>query len=255
MDDKKIESYEEIHKKLVEAMQEACVHDSFDDYKTPYIDMSFIYEDEVSEVEPSKKKRFSFAVRFNKIAAIIIILLLGGNIVMMATDSGTSYGEKGLLHRLTNTITGVVTDNDNPADEDEVVNQYIAVTDEEIQAIKKKFPELYEPTYLPNGFELNELRIEFYTSGDCRGKYIYESDSEILTISLSYNADSDGKFLSMNVDENIEFAEKLTDRNIYVYKDINQKTYVADVFFENCMIDINRLNDKQEIIKIAYGLE
>lgn len=43
--DKK-DTYEETHRKLVEAMQEACVSDEFDDYpETPELDLSFLYEE------------------------------------------------------------------------------------------------------------------------------------------------------------------------------------------------------------------
>ena len=93
---KKNNSYEETHRKLVEAMQEACVRDDFDDYPDPDIDISFIYEDTDDDAEAenlppeTRKKRFSFTSRFNKIAAILVVLLLTGNIMLLATNSNES---------------------------------------------------------------------------------------------------------------------------------------------------------------------
>lgn len=44
MKDKK--TYEETHRKLVEAFQEACCSDDFDDYpETPEFDLSFLNEE------------------------------------------------------------------------------------------------------------------------------------------------------------------------------------------------------------------
>ena len=81
MDKRRNDSYEETHRRLVEAMQEACIHDDFADYPEPDIDISFIYDDveddleEIPAVEVPKKKRFGFTSRFNKVAAILVVLL------------------------------------------------------------------------------------------------------------------------------------------------------------------------------------
>ncbi|MBP3383978.1 MAG: hypothetical protein J6M22_00770, partial [Firmicutes bacterium] len=137
MDRKKIDSYEETHRKLVEAMQEACVRDDFDDYPDPDIDISFIYEDTDDDAEAenlppeTRKKRFSFTSRFNKIAAILVVLLLTGNIMLLATNSNESYGHKGLLHRITNGDTILFTDKEYIT-EDEIVESYLAEDEKEI---------------------------------------------------------------------------------------------------------------------------
>ena len=73
MDKERKLSYEETHKKLVEAMQQACLSDEFDDYRSPDIDLSFLTE-EPAEEKP--KKRFASMSRFYKVATILIILLL-----------------------------------------------------------------------------------------------------------------------------------------------------------------------------------
>lgn len=252
MDNRKYESYAETHKKLVEAMQKACVHDDFDDYKTPYIDLSFLEEEYTTAVEMPDKKRFSFANHFNNIAAILVILLLGGNMIMMATDSNESYGDKGLLHRLSNTITGVVTDGDNPVGTDEIIEEHIITSSDGIVEITKRFPDLYIPEYLPDGFELDVLSISFFDSGDCRAKYEYICDNDILCIGISYTSDSKESLFLSSTSE-LEVLE-MQDRIIYLYKDIEKERYIADVYFEDCNVDISGLNNKNELLYVAQSL-
>lgn len=257
MDRKKIDSYEETHRKLVEAMQEACVRDDFDDYPDPDIDISFIYEDidddaEAENMPPeTRKKRFSFTSRFNKVAAILVVLLLTGNILLLATNSNESYGHKGLLHRLSETMTGVVTDNDNPVGEDEVVDYYNAYTMNDIISISKQFPDLYIPTYMAKGYELEEFVIRTYESSDYTVLYNYINGNEVLNINLSYCSDSNYKIYHSDPVETI----RLEDRIIYVRYDVADETYTIEIVYEKCVAEIDGLNNKEEMIKIATGMK
>lgn len=251
MDNRKYESYAETHKKLVEAMQKACVHDDFDDYKTPYIDLSFLEEEYTTAVEMPDKKRFSFANHFNNIAAILVILLLGGNMIMMATDSNESYGDKGLLHRLSNTITGVVTDGDNPVGTDEIIEEYVIKSEIDFGKLDKLLPVVYVPQYIPRGFDFDTATIKFYASNDCVAKYKYVYDEDVLLIGISYNLDSMKKVYSTDPLHVVE----LEDRMVYSYYDIDNDTYIADVYFEDCIIEVSGIDNINEIEKVAFNLE
>lgn len=250
MDNRKYESYAETHKKLVEAMQKACVHDDFDDYKTPYIDLSFLEEEYTTAVEMPDKKRFSFANHFNNIAAILVILLLGGNMIMMATDSNESYGDKGLLHRLSNTITGVVTDGDNPVGTDELIEEHVITSYENMNKIFDIFPHLYVPQYIPELYEFQKLSIKCFKSRDYIANYEYVNEEDTLHIGITYNEDDMKKVYSVDMMDVI----KLDDRIIYLYCDVDNDTYIADLYLEDCLIEISGLKEQNETKNVALNI-
>lgn len=253
MDRKKNDSYEETHRKLVEAMQEACVRDDFDDYPDPDIDISFIYEDidddaEAENMPPeTRKKRFSFTSRFNKVAAILVVLLLTGNILLLATNSNESYGHKGLLHRLSETMTGVVTDDDNPVGEDEVIEHYIITSDEGFGELEKKLQDLYVLEYITPGFKLAKVDIRVLGSGDRVIMYDYFHGNQYINVNMSYCIDNTQKVYSSKPIEIMEFNDKM----IYVNFDAGDSTYSVDVIYEDCIIEINSSLDKEELVMIA----
>lgn len=255
MDNKKPESYEETHKKLAEALQEACSTKEFGEYKIPEMDLSFLEDDcifDESEELPvpeknEKKKHFHFS-RFTKVAAIIVILLLSINILMLATDSTDSYGNRGIINK----IVGVFTDDEGYIEDNEVIKTYVITNEDEMFDMVTSFPELYVPNYLPNEFELNKLIVEFTASGDCRAKYKYvKGKKEEVLIGLSYAIDSMEVMYSADEYEKI----KLEDRIICIYQDVNNDGYVADVYFDDCVIDIVGLNNKNELIEIAKEIK
>lgn len=251
--DKKHESYEETHRKLVEAMQNACIQDDFADYKSPDIDLSFIYEDAADngKKEPARTRKSRIS-RFNKVAAIIVVILLGGNILMMATQSGESYGEKGLLHRISETVTGVVTDEDNPVDSMEIREKHLIESEEMVASLSDAIPNLYYPSYLPTGFIFKELYIEIYNSDYLWAKYEYVRNDEKISIGLTYLDDSQEKvYLAKQAVEII----KCEDRYIYIYMDSSNNAYVTDIYLEDCTIDVNGLKDKNEAIALAMNLK
>ncbi len=242
MDKERYESYEETHKKLVEAMQEACTSDEFDDYDPAYIDLSFL-ENEPEEEKPVR--RFKPMSRFYKVATILIILLLGGNMLMMAGESGESYGDRSIVGK----IVGIFDDRES-TEGVELVEEYTVSEEEGISKIIADFPELYLLGYIPEGFSFEELRVEIFTTGDSRAKYEYVSEDEFLSIGLTYNLESREKIYSGDAEDIIEY----NDRVIYIYKDVNDLHYVADVYFDNCTIDINGMSDKLETIKVARNI-
>lgn len=259
MDNKKPETYEDTHKKLTEALQEACSTKEFGDYKIPDIDLSFLNEDyicdeyeELPMYEKSEnRKNFHFS-RFSKVAAIILILLLSINIIMLATDSNDSYGKKGLLHRISKGVAGMFTDEEYIST-DEIIESYCITSEEHIGKILEIFPDIYIPYYLFNEFKLEKMSVKFYASGDIRAEYIFAKSENKLRVGLSYTIDERETIYSSTTSD-IETIE-LDDRIICIYKDKVKDEYVADIYFEDCYVDISGLNDSDELIKVAESLE
>lgn len=254
MDNEKFESYEDTHKKLAEAMQEACSTKEFGEYKVPYIDLSFLeYDYEFDETgehqmpEINKKKKGIYFSRFMKVAAIIIVVLLSINIIMLSSNSTDSYGDRGIINKLVGVFSG---ENDYTSD-DEIVKTYVITDEEELPEMIESFTELYVPNYVPYGFELKKLIVEFTESGDNRVKYRYIREKEEFSIGILYGTDLNIIKHSVDVDEQINSV----DRVICVYKDVNNDGYIADIYFDDCVIDIIGLKNKNELIEVAKELK
>lgn len=198
------------------------------------------------------KKHFS--TRFNKVAAILIIALLSINIIMMATDSIDSYGSKGLLHRISSSVLGVFTDS-NDVDDAQVVDEYYATTEEEVNNILERFPDTYVPQYIPEGYSFVSMDVKCMASGDRWMNYTYMDDNDLFTIDMSYAADETARVFAPNVIDESGVIIKMSDRIICTYLDTIQKKFVSDIYFNDCMMDISCMDNKEDIIKIAKCME
>ena len=239
-------SYRQVHKKLEEAMQDALTSDEAGPFGSPEIDYSFI--DSKSE---KKSHKWSGMSRFNKVAAIIVIVLLGMNVVMMATGSGVSYSEKGLLHRIYEGARGIFTDEDESeyVEIDETGRTYTITDADKIDEAKNIYPNLYIPQYIPERYKFAELIVEENIADNIYAKYTYLDSTysiEIAMISINHQ----GGLISKNTDNLYE----LEDRLISVYWDDMYRMYVADIYFEDVLVNISGDINKDEILEIAKSI-
>lgn len=242
--DKKWTQYEENHNKLVEAMQQASMSDASGDYKSPEIDLSFL---NYPVPEPKKRSRISFS-NFGRVAAVLIIVLLSLNLVLVSTDSIDSYGEKGLLHRIQVGINGIFTDQEEERLSTDVVESFVISDFSKIDLAKEFLPELYVPEYMPDGYVFENLEINQYMLGDYEAKYEYIDKNSQIDIICYYSNDSR---ITVYAHDAQEYS--MQDRIITI--DTNDdKRYCADIYFQDCMIHINDVLQKEEILKIAQGL-
>ena len=157
-------SYEEVHKKLGEELEKAYLKRETPEEKIPEFDLSFLEEQpyepteendaarEESFISPKEKKKHRFS-RFAKVAAVLIIFLLCTNIIMLGRDSSESYGDKGILHRLYQGVTGLFTDSEEETEESDVEETVTVLDEKDIDSAKEFLPGLYVPTYIPDGYE------------------------------------------------------------------------------------------------------
>ena len=221
-------SYEEVHKKLGEELEKAYLKRETPEEKIPEFDLSFLDEQpyepteendaarEESFISPKEEKKHRFS-RFAKVAAVLIIFLLCTNIIMLGRNSTESYGDKGILHRLYQGVTGLFTDSEEETEESDVEEfmTFDRLGEKELKKAKEFLPGLYVPTYIPEGYELDRLEIKKFYSGDYQCLYLYKRDTDMIKLSLLY---------SVHQDITYQFPEEgtlieLNDRKIFVSKD------------------------------------
>ena len=254
-------SYEEVHKKLEEELEKAYLKRETPEEKIPEFDLSFLDEQpyelteendaarEESFISPKEEKKRRFS-RFVKVAAVLIIFLLCTNIIMLGRDSTESYGDKGILHRLYQGVTGLFTDSEEETEESDVEETVTVLDEKDIDSAKEFLPGLYVPTYIPDGYELEQLKIKKFYSGDYQCNYEYKNEKETIKLLLYYFADKDFAYQWSGEGELIT----LQDRKILVSEDSVNNDVVVSVYTEICNIEIVGYNNKVELISIAKGM-
>ena len=254
-------SYEEVHKKLGEELEKAYLKRETPEEKIPEFDLSFLDEQpyepteendaarEESFISPKEEKKRRFS-RFVKVAAVLIIFLLCTNIIMLGRDSTESYGDKGILHRLYQGVTGLFTDSEEETEESDVEETVTVLDEKDIDSAKEFLPGLYVPTYIPDGYELEQLKIKKFYSGDYQCNYEYKNEKETIKLLLYYFADKDFAYQWSGEGELIT----LQDRKILVSEDSVNNDVVVSVYTEICNIEIVGYNNKVELISIAKGM-
>lgn len=256
-------SYEEVHKKLGEELEKAYLKRETPEEKIPEFDLSFLDEQpyepteendaarEESFISPKEEKKRRFS-RFAKVAAVLIIFLLCTNIIMLGRDSSESYGDKGILHRLYQGVTGLFTDSEEKTEESDVEEfmTFDHLGEKELKKAKEVLPGLYVPTYIPEGYEFEKLEIQKYYSGDFHGKYLYKSNNDTITILLYYSGDLE---VSYQLPENGQLIE-LGDRKIIVFEDEVESRNWVSVYMEDCTVDITGKCNVEDLIMIGKKL-
>ena len=256
-------SYEEVHKKLGEELEKAYLKRETPEEKIPEFDLSFLDEQpyepteendaarEESFISPKEEKKHRFS-RLAKVAAVLIIFLLCTNIIMLGRDSTESYGDKGILHRLYQGVTGLFTDSEEETEESDVEEfmTFDRLGEKELKKAKEFLPGLYVPTYIPEGYELEQLEIKKFYSGDYQCNYEYKNEEETIKLLLYYFADKDFAYQWSGEGELIT----LQDRKILVSEDSVNNDVVVSVYTEICNIDISGYNNKNELISVAIGM-
>lgn len=253
-------SYEEVHKKLGEELEKAYLKREVPKEDVPEFDFSFLDEEpeldaeepdavrEEVSVSPAKtrKRRFS---RFTKVAAVVIILLLCTNIFLLGKDSSESYGDKGILHRLYQGVTGLFTDSEEQTEASDVEEfmDFDTLGEKELKKAKEFLPGLYVPTYIPEGYEFSDLSIEKYYSGDYQGIYLYKNGENEIQILQHYSQDTD---VSYQLPEEGELIE-LSDRKLVVFGDEVKNVYWVTVYTETCIMDVSGSCDRNELVEIG----
>lgn len=245
-----------IHRRLVEEFREADRKYGKDDGEVPEFDFSFLDDPDTGPGSRHKRagktaREGSGFRRFMVAAVCVMILLLSANLLLIMTDSTDIYGDRGILHRIKTGVAGLFTDED-AADPDGVRESMIITDMKDIGSAKKFLPQLYVPEYMPEGYELKNLEIDEYYSGDVMGEYQF-SDSHGRDIMIAFEyVNGDTSHTSASQGELME----LKDRKIYITESSARDELCADVITEDSYLVVTGIPEqKPDIIKIAEALK
>ena len=254
-------SYEEVHKRLGEELEKAYLKRETLGERTPEFDLSFLKEEPDAPTEENdaareevfvpakteKKRRFS---RFTKVAAVVIIFLLCTNIFLLGKNSSESYGDKGILHRLYQGVTGLFTDSEEQTEDSDVEEAVTVLDEKELESAKEFLPGLYVPTYMPEGYNFEKLTLKKYYSGDYQANYWYINGNERIKILLYYSSNLD---ISYQVPEEGKLIE-LEDRRILVFQDDIENKNIVTVYTEACSMDIKGEVSVEDLVEIGKNM-
>lgn len=251
MNRKDKKSYEEIHKRLGEELEKAYLKREIPEEEIPEFDLSFMDEEPKPEPLPEpvvRKHRFS---RFAKVAAVVIVFLLCTNIFLLGKNSSESYGDKGILHRLYQGVTGLFTDSEEETEASDVEEALTVLEEKDLDNAKEFLPELYIPTYMPEGYEFEKLEIKKYYSGDVQGDYLYFNGTRKIEVLLYYSSNKD---ITYQFPEEGTIVE-LDDRKIMISSDDVEGKSAILVCTEICSMDIMGDESAKELIEIGKRME
>lgn len=200
----------------------------------PPLDKSFM-KAEKSNAKSSKRKRYSFIA----VAAVAMISIV--SVAQPLIGSNEAYGDKGILHRLYDSVMGIGTDEQDGNDRERESRVEIYDLDD-IDEAKDLCENLYVPEYLPEGFELEKLVVERHSFG-VDADYTFKNGENELSIGMIFMEGDNGTFISNNQGEIIE----LEDRIIVPAKD----KAVIEIYTEDGTIMICGDIPQEEMIKIA----
>ena len=214
------------------------------------LNRSFINREKEAAKRGGRIKRYSFIA-----AAALLVILVGSTISMIAFDD-SAYGDKGLLHRIYKSATGLDTDQQDEAVLEQEVAQPVASRtiesmDDIGEAIDFAEGTLYVPQYIPEGYQLETLTVEQSQFGDYTAEYTFKNKEKQLALSEISISDDDS---TVSADGDGDLI-KLKDRVLYVQGEDSNGDRWIDIFTEDSMMQMCGKFSREEGIKFAKELK
>lgn len=203
----------------------------------PQLDKSFMKQD-ASHDKSSRRKRYSLIA----VAAVAMICIV--SVAQPLIGNNEAYGDKGVLHRLYDSVMGIGTDEQDGNDKDR--ESRVEINDlKNIDEAKDLCEDLYVPEYLPEGFELESLVVEKTETG-INADYTFKNGEKELNIGMSFMESDSATYHSNNRGEMI----KLEDRVIIPA----ESKMLVEVYTEEGIMMLSGDLNQEEMIRIAKGL-
>ncbi len=222
----------------------------YDENMVRPVDYSFMYE---------RKNQYinnSFFASFSRVAVVLLVFFVAVMGTAIWINSNPANAGKFKLEKvftqIKNSLFTVQTEEspDTYFEENTKIVEFTRL--EDIDAIKKVMPEICIPTYIPEGYELEKLKI-------------VESVKESYIAIYTYIGNND-KRLSINVhdfmseSQNADLYEsgekiEMENRTIYLWKEEFEEGSGANIIIDNLNIFICGNIEYEEIKKISVGLE
>lgn len=235
------------HKELQKIMRDAAESyyaKEIEEY--PELDLSFMKKTERVKKNPRRIKRYA------GIAAGIAIVFFVGTTVSSLLSGDAVYGDKGLLHRLYQSVMGVDTDQQDAALTEEYTESFETGDMDDIDdAVDFSGRGLYVPDYLPEGYRLELLSVEKEGDGSLEAFWELKNGEKKLNIVEIYTGEADDGTVSAGGEGKLI---RMKDRVIYAREEDSDGERSVAVFTEDAMIDIYGAITEEEGIRIAKGL-
>lgn len=243
-DDKKLS---EIEEQLKEGFR-----DAFDEYlkkkgeTIPEPDFSFLNE-------PKEKKDHRFLYRFGTVAVCVLLIFVTSSGMAVWMNSEAAHAMKFNLEKTFHKITDGFFSTDESESAETSENE-ISITIDSMDDIDDAIafmPDLPVPEYIPEGFELEELKVSKFMNGSYTAQYNFvENEGRTIIINIS-------SLESLETDTGLMIeAEKiiLSDRTIYYYKDKYFDSYGVSFIQNQQLIEIKSCVGKDMIVQIASNI-
>lgn len=182
-----------------------------------------------------------------KSVAVVAIILVTGIATSIWCQVDGVYGGKRFIEKCVSIVSPV--DHEEIVTEDGEISNIITIDNEEkLELAYKKYPEVKELGYIPDGYNFESLTIETgktYTSIE----YIYMNDTKPLIVSFDYNSDSPDIMIVGDL-----YKSKETGKEMYVDEIVDTNEYSIIQITDTYDCVVMGIGDKEEGIKVIDNI-
>ena len=237
----------------MEAELKERFREAFDDYlkengeEIPDPDLSFLNK-------PREKKRHSHIYRFATVAACVALIFVTSSSMAVWMNSEAAHAMKFNLEKTFHKITNGFFSTDEEENGETSENEISITVDsmEDIDDAVAFMPDLPIPEYIPEGFELEPLKVSKFMNGTYSVEYKFNNKDDETGIFIASRQISDGEATAgLIVDCEVI---QLNDREVYYYQDNYTKEHGASFLIMSQLIDVTGDVNRENLIKIASNI-
>lgn len=146
---------------------------------------------------------------------------------------------------------GSVVINENGA-EDEGITTYVEKSWDKVENMRKKFPELIIPDYVPDGYKFVELQVEHYVGVQYIPIYKYQKGDLELQIEEKVQQ---GQGENTSLLTGAEREVKTEKGKCYILDDKRTNSLIAELPLSGKSVSISGVISEEECIKIINGID
>ena len=238
----------------MEAELKERFREAFDDYlkengeEIPDPDLSFLNK-------PREKKRHSHIYRFATVAACVALIFVTSSSMAVWMNSEAAHAMKFNLEKTFHKITDGFFSTDEEENGETSENEISITIDsmEDIDDAVAFMPDLPIPEYIPEGFELESLKVSKFVNGSYyMAEYKFNGEAESAFFILSRQILDTEITAGLTTDyETIEFE----DRSIYYSEDLYTNECGASFVLDSQYINISGDINKENMIEVALEIQ
>lgn len=237
----------------MEAELKERFREAFDDYlkengeEIPDPDLSFLNK-------PREKKRHSHIYRFATVAACVALIFVTSSSMAVWMNSEAAHAMKFNLEKTFHKITDGFFSTDEEENGETSENEISITIDsmEDIDDAVAFMPDLPIPEYIPEGFELESLKVSKFVNGSYMAEYKFNGEAESAFFILSRQILDTEITAGLTTDyETIEFE----DRSIYYSEDLYTNECGASFVLDSQFINISGDINKENMIEVALEIQ